>query len=72
MSKAAQVYAQGLYSLAQEENLTKTILEEMTVLRQSFSQEPMFLRLLSAPTWLWHSVSGSLMTASAVRCTHMF
>jgi len=49
MSKAAQVYAQGLYSLAQEENLTKTILEEMTVLRQSFSQEPMFLRLLSAP-----------------------
>ena len=49
MSQVAEVYAQGLYSLAQEENLCKTILEEMTVLQQAFSQEPMFLRLLSAP-----------------------
>lgn len=49
MSKRAQVYAQGLYSLALEENLTGPILEEMTALQQAFSQEPMFLRLLSAP-----------------------
>lgn len=49
MSKCAQVYAQGLYSLALEENLTGSILEEMTALQQAFSQEPMYLRLLSAP-----------------------
>lgn len=49
MSQIANAYAQGLYSLAQEENLTQSILAEMTVLDQAFSQEPDFLRLLAAP-----------------------
>ena len=49
MSQIGEVYAQGLYTLAAEENLCKTILDEMSVLAQSFSAEPMFLRLLSAP-----------------------
>ena len=49
MSRIANAYAQGLYSLAQEEQLTEPILQELTVLEQAFSQEPDFLRLLSAP-----------------------
>lgn len=49
MSRIGEVYAKGLYSLAAEEGLCKTILEEMALLEQSFSAEPMFLRLLSAP-----------------------
>ena len=49
MSRVADVYAQGLYCLALEEDQTKCILDEMTVLQQAFSQEPVFLRLLSAP-----------------------
>ena len=49
MSQVAGVYAQALYSLAKEEALTEKILQQMDVLRQSFSQEPDFLRLLSAP-----------------------
>ena len=49
MSRVGEVYASGLYSLAAEEGLSKTILDEMVVLVQSFSAEPMFLRLLCAP-----------------------
>ena len=49
MSRVGEVYASGLYSLAAEEGLSKTILDEMAVLVQSFSAEPMFLRLLCAP-----------------------
>lgn len=49
MSRAGEVYAKGLYSLAAEEGLCKPILDEMALLDQSFSAEPMFLRLLSAP-----------------------
>lgn len=49
MSRVAEVYAQGLYALAVEEDLCKPILDEMAVLQNAFSQEPMFLRLLSAP-----------------------
>ena len=49
MSTVAEVYARGLYTLAQEEQLSAAILDEMSVLQKVFSEEPMFLRLLSAP-----------------------
>ena len=49
MSQIGNVYGQALYSLASEENLSDEILQELTVLEQSFSEEPQFLRLLSAP-----------------------
>lgn len=49
MTGAAEAYAQGLYSLAAQENLSKTILDEMTVLNRAFSQEPKYLRLLTMP-----------------------
>ena len=49
MSQIAANYAQALYSLAREEAQTKQILDEMTALDSAFSQEPGFLRMLSAP-----------------------
>ena len=49
MSQIGNVYGQALYSLASEENLSNSILQELTILDQSFSEEPHFLRLLSAP-----------------------
>ena len=49
MSQIGNVYGQALYSLASEENLSDEILQELTVLEQSFSEEPQFLRLLRAP-----------------------
>lgn len=49
MSQVGTVYGQALYSLASEENLSDVILQELTVLDQSFREEPQFLRLLSAP-----------------------
>ena len=49
MSQIANSYAQGLYSLALEENITKSVLEQMQILAESFRQTPEFLRLLSAP-----------------------
>ncbi|MBQ4641150.1 MAG: ATP synthase F1 subunit delta [Oscillospiraceae bacterium] len=49
MTQIGTTYAQGLYALAKEENLTGSILEELTALKQSFEQEPAFLQLLSAP-----------------------
>lgn len=49
MSRVADVYAQALYSLAKEEGLDKSILNQMDVLCRSFTEEPAFLRLLSAP-----------------------
>ena len=49
MSKVGTAYAQGLYSLAAEENLTQSILQQLQVLEQAFSAEPDFVRLLAAP-----------------------
>ena len=49
MSQIGTAYAQGLYSLAKEEDLTKQILEQLETLNTAFLQEPDFLRLLSAP-----------------------
>lgn len=49
MTRIAETYAEGLYSLAKEENLTESMLEQLKVLDQSFREEPAFLKLLAAP-----------------------
>ena len=49
MSQIGNLYGQALYGLAKEENLSDVLLGELTVLEQSFREEPQFLRLLSAP-----------------------
>ena len=49
MSQIATSYAQGLYSLAKEENITQSVLEQMEMLAEGFREEPAFLRLLAAP-----------------------
>lgn len=49
MTQIGAVYADALYTLAQEENLTAPILEELTTLDSVFRQEPDYIRLLSAP-----------------------
>ena len=48
MSQVANTYAQALYDLAKEENLTEKILQQMIALQQAFAQEPDFLRLMTA------------------------
>ena len=50
MTGVGSVYGEALYSLAQEENLTEVILEQLTALDQAFSQDPDFIRLLGSPT----------------------
>ena len=50
MTEVGAVYGQALYSLAQSENLTKSILDQLGILRQGFEAEPGFLRLLSTPS----------------------
>lgn len=49
MSQIAATYAQALYELAAQEQLDEQVLQQLTVLQQSFRQEPAFIRLLSAP-----------------------
>ena len=49
MTQAANTYAQALYALAKDENLSKQILNELDVLNQVFDREAGFLRLLAAP-----------------------
>ncbi len=49
MTQIGSVYGEALYTLAREEGLDAVILEELKVLQESFSQEPDFLKLLSAP-----------------------
>ena len=49
MTEVGNVYGESLYELAKEENLTKLIGEQLTVLQLSFRQEPDFIRLLSSP-----------------------
>ena len=49
MTGVGNVYGEALYLLAKEEDRSKTILEELKVLDESFTQEPDFLRLLSSP-----------------------
>ena len=49
MTQVGSVYGEALYSLAAEENLSTQILEEISVLNQSFHAEPDFIRLLCVP-----------------------
>ncbi len=49
MTEAGSVYGLALYDLARSEDLTQQILKEMSVLRQSFAEEPDFLKLLNTP-----------------------
>ena len=49
MTEVGNVYGEALYSLAREEGLSKTILEQLKVLDTCFRQEPDFLRLLASP-----------------------
>lgn len=49
MTQIGSVYAQALYSLANEENRSLQVMNELKALNESFSQEPDFLRLLAAP-----------------------
>ena len=48
MTQIANVYAQGLYTLAQEEALDKEILEELDTLQSVFKENPEFLKLLAS------------------------
>ena len=48
MTQVGSVYGEALYDLASGEGLSETILQELTVLEESFSQSPEFLRLLAA------------------------
>ena len=49
MSQVGTVYAQALYSLTKDEACSETVLKELSVLNESFENEPEFLRLLSTP-----------------------
>lgn len=49
MTDVGSVYGSALYTLARDEGISAPILEELTVLEQSFRQEPLFARLLSTP-----------------------
>ena len=48
MTQVGNVYGQALYDLALSEELSNDILQELTVLEESFRQSPQFLRLLAA------------------------
>ncbi|MBO5322595.1 MAG: ATP synthase F1 subunit delta [Oscillospiraceae bacterium] len=48
MTQVGSVYGEALYDLAKSERLSQKILQELTVLEESFRQSPEFLRLLAA------------------------
>lgn len=50
MTEIANNYGGALYDLAREEGLSQRILNEITVLTESFSSEPGFIQLLAAPS----------------------
>ena len=47
MTQIGTVYGQALYTLAQEEKLEESILQELTVLQECFQAEPGYMDLLS-------------------------
>ena len=49
MTQIGKTYAQGLYALASEENLTETVLSQLNVLEKTVGQDGEYLRLLSTP-----------------------
>ena len=51
MTGVGSVYGEALYTLAADEQLDEQIGEELSVLDQSFRQEPDFIRLLSSPNF---------------------
>ena len=48
MSQIATTYAEALYGLAKEENLTESVLQQLQALGEAFEAEPDFLRLMTA------------------------
>lgn len=50
MTEIANNYGGALYELAREEGLSQRILNEITVLTESFCAEPDFIQLLAAPS----------------------
>ena len=50
MTDRARLYGGSLYDLSLEEGLSQEILEEMTVLRTAFAENPEYLSLLSDPS----------------------
>ncbi len=48
MTELAREYGEGLFDLAREENLLDAIHEELNGLREGFSAEPRYLRLLQS------------------------
>ena len=49
MTEVGNVYGESLYQLAKDESLSVLIGEQLSALRESFRQEPDFVRLLSSP-----------------------
>ena len=49
MTQAANTYAQDLYDLAKDEGLGKTVLAELSVLKDVFADTPQYSKLLSTP-----------------------
>lgn len=49
MTEVGSVYAEALYSLCSEEGISKTVLDSLEVLEQSFRETPEFIRLLCTP-----------------------
>ena len=50
MTEVGNVYGQSLYELAKDEGLAREIGQQLTVLQESFGEEPDFVRLLSNPS----------------------
>ena len=49
MTQVGNVYGTALYTLALEEQLAGSLLEELSVLSQCFRENPAYIRLLSSP-----------------------
>ncbi|MEE1199872.1 MAG: ATP synthase F1 subunit delta [Christensenellales bacterium] len=49
MTRIGSVYARALYDLAADEGLSREILDQMSILRDVFAQNPDYMRLLSTP-----------------------
>ena len=48
MTQAAEVYGEALYSLARDEQLSRELLQQLSLLDEVCAQQPEFLRLLSS------------------------
>ena len=47
MTELAREYGDGLYALAEEENISREVLDQLLSLRSLFREQPDFVRLLS-------------------------